>query len=102
MQTESVASRREDVLELAGLALHGRLGEIEQVAEEPLGEPVAAHHVAGAPLALVGEQDPVALEPDEPAGGERVEVGGAGAGRVLGRRRGRGCRSPGRARPRAR
>jgi len=38
---------REDVLQLAGLGLHGRLGDRQQVLEEPLGEPVPPHHVAG-------------------------------------------------------
>jgi hypothetical protein len=73
---------REDVLQLAGLVLHGRLGDRQQVPEEPLGEPVPPHHVAGARLAGGGEAHAGAVEQEQAVGGQGLEVGASRVGGV--------------------
>jgi len=62
----------EDMLQLAGLLVHDRVVESDDVRQHPLGQPVLAHHLAGtlpadlaelnAPVVL-HRQQPIALQP---------------------------------------
>lgn len=47
----------DDVLKFAGLRIRFGIGDRKSVCKEPLGEPTAADHVAGAALAGIGEVD---------------------------------------------
>ena len=86
VQTESVASGERMCSSSQACVLHDALAEIEHVAEEPLGEPVPAHHVARPPLALLRQVHVHPVEPDEARPRERLEIRAARSGRVLGLR----------------